>query len=124
LIEDAERSVARPIRRFRRQKNVFPPLAQRRAVVIETAGVRWRCVEVIHALIERPMNDADRCCALSMRAQNAFAAQSKQGDRNASPSKRPTGQGSGSRFHRLTLNPKFGDASRAARERPSAQVTQ
>ena len=95
LFEQLERAVARAVVRLGREENLTAPFAERRAIVIETAGVRGRSVAIGDALVERTTDDARGRLVLAPRAQDAFAAEAEERDLAAGFASQRVGIGSG-----------------------------
>src|SRR5579862_8638258 len=78
VVQDFERSIARPVGCFGSEKNILPALAQVGAEIIQATSVSGSAVEIVHANFERVLDYFLRICLLSKSPQHAFAAQREQ----------------------------------------------
>src|SRR5262245_3805537 len=77
--------------RLGREENLAAPFAKRRAVIIETAGVRGRGVAVTDALIESARDDTRGLIGFAPRTQDPFAAQAEERNLTARFAEEPCG---------------------------------
>ncbi len=64
--------------RLRGQEDLAAALAEGGAVVIAAAGVGRGGIEVVHALVERPLDDTHGLPLLAVGAQHALAAETEE----------------------------------------------
>src|SRR5262249_22916268 len=77
VVQDAQRTIARPIGGLRGEKNLLPPLAKRCAVIVHAARVRRRGITIADSQIESAVDDAHGLVHPAMRPQDAFAPKAK-----------------------------------------------